>query len=99
MEHGRNQATIPGLRVVRLPYFALPEALTAVSCLMMSDTGLYLNWHPSSLPPVLPPAGHDQDAATVEEAHSWQPWLELQREYEMGLQLYEQNTEEQYQGA
>ncbi|KJA15540.1 hypothetical protein HYPSUDRAFT_194203 [Hypholoma sublateritium FD-334 SS-4] len=100
VEHGRAQANIPRLRVARLPYFALPAALAAVSCLMMSDTGLYLNWNPSiSPPPALPPAGHEKDVDAEQQAHAlrMQPWLEWEREYELGLELYEHNTEDQYQ--
>jgi hypothetical protein len=37
-------------------------SLDDVSCLMMSDTGLYLNWNPNTLTP------DDED--------SFEPWLE-----------------------
>lgn len=87
---------------MRLPYFALPSALAAVSCLMMSDTGLYLNWNPSiPPPPALPPAGNKKDVDAEQQAHAlrMQLWLEREREYELGLEAYEHNTEDQYQGA
>ncbi|KAF5312915.1 hypothetical protein D9619_003810 [Psilocybe cf. subviscida] len=38
----------PPLSITRLPYFVNPSWLGAVTCLMMSDTGLYLNWNPTS---------------------------------------------------
>ncbi|KDR69967.1 hypothetical protein GALMADRAFT_255298 [Galerina marginata CBS 339.88] len=37
----------PFLQITRLPYFTNPSWLNEVSCLMMSDTGLYLNWNPT----------------------------------------------------
>ncbi|KIM47186.1 hypothetical protein M413DRAFT_440688 [Hebeloma cylindrosporum] len=42
-----NPIDAPKLTVSRLPYFSNPSWLCAVSCLMMSDTGLYLNWNPA----------------------------------------------------
>ena len=39
--------TPPPLSILRLPYFSNPSWLNEVSCLMMSDTGLYLNWNPT----------------------------------------------------
>ena len=38
----------PRIRVFRIPFFLDPQQLRSVSCLQMSDTGLYLNWKPSS---------------------------------------------------
>jgi len=35
----------PKLTVSRLSYF-FPSWLNAITCLMMSDTELYLNWNP-----------------------------------------------------
>ncbi|KDR69975.1 hypothetical protein GALMADRAFT_899739 [Galerina marginata CBS 339.88] len=37
----------PSLQITRLPYFSNPSWLNEVSCLIMSDTGLYLNWNPT----------------------------------------------------
>ncbi|KAF8875089.1 hypothetical protein CPB84DRAFT_1796902 [Gymnopilus junonius] len=39
--------TPPSLSILRMPYFSNPSWLSEVSCLMMSDTGLYLNWNPT----------------------------------------------------
>ena len=38
----------PRIRVFRIPFFLDPQQLRSVSCLQMSDTGLYLNWKLSS---------------------------------------------------
>ncbi|PPQ91158.1 hypothetical protein CVT25_003036 [Psilocybe cyanescens] len=37
---------VPKLEVMRLPFFSNPSWLSEVSCLMMSDTGLFVNWNP-----------------------------------------------------
>ncbi|KAH9487465.1 hypothetical protein JR316_0001541 [Psilocybe cubensis] len=37
---------VPKLEVMRLPFFSNPSWLCEVSCLMMSDTGLFVNWNP-----------------------------------------------------
>jgi len=42
-----SMATPPAIRVFRIPFFVDPQQLSAVACLQMSDTGLYLNWKPS----------------------------------------------------
>ncbi|KAF8804780.1 hypothetical protein BYT27DRAFT_7243584 [Phlegmacium glaucopus] len=42
-----NHPTPPKLSIFRIPYFSNPSWLNEVSCLMMSDTGLYLNWNPT----------------------------------------------------
>ena len=38
---------VPHIRVFRIPFFLDPRQLRSVSCLQMSDTGLYLTWKPS----------------------------------------------------
>ena len=40
-------ATPPPIQVFRIPFFLDPQQLCSVSCLQMSDTGLYLTWKPS----------------------------------------------------
>ena len=39
----------PALTVCRVFQFANHTSLSAVSCLVLSDTGLYLNWDPKKL--------------------------------------------------
>ncbi|KAF8148668.1 hypothetical protein B0H34DRAFT_736501 [Crassisporium funariophilum] len=38
----------PTVTICRIPHFLHPSWLSSVTCLMMSDTGLYLNWNPTS---------------------------------------------------
>jgi len=44
-----RQTTQPVLSVFRVFRLTSIESLEEVSCLMMSDTGLYLNWIPNTL--------------------------------------------------
>ena len=39
----------PALTVCRVFQFASQTSLSAVNCLILSDTGLYLNWDPKKL--------------------------------------------------
>ena len=38
----------PPLTISRIPYFGDPENLPSISCLQMTDTGLFINWNPSN---------------------------------------------------
>ncbi|KAF4623168.1 hypothetical protein D9613_001312 [Agrocybe pediades] len=40
-----NTIYAPYLQITRFPFFSNPSWLTEISCLMMSDTGLYVNWN------------------------------------------------------
>ncbi|KDR69990.1 hypothetical protein GALMADRAFT_900101 [Galerina marginata CBS 339.88] len=57
----------PSLQITRLPYFSNPSWLNEVSCLIMSDTGLYLNWNPTWPEPRGIIAVEDEDEDEGEE--------------------------------
>ncbi|KAF8956222.1 hypothetical protein BDZ97DRAFT_1852767 [Flammula alnicola] len=79
----RTTPNIQNLTVSRLPYFSNPSWLGAVSCLMMSDTGLYLNWNPTA--PIQADDPHDRET-----------WADWEREFEEYLEDYERNELDRY---
>ncbi|KAF9482975.1 hypothetical protein BDN70DRAFT_892163 [Pholiota conissans] len=91
---------IPNLTVSRAPFFSNPSWLTAVSCLMMSDTGMYLTWNPASpgsynrVPRHIEEENEEiNDDEDEEDDHTWDHW---EWEYQWELEAYENAETERY---